>query len=56
MKKRDKKLSLSRETMLQLDATRLPVQELLRVKGAAAEAIAIQTSCIGPNCCGDGTQ
>lgn len=41
MKKRDKKLQLSRETVLQLDQG-----DLSQARGG------IQTSCIEPNCCG----
>ena len=52
MKKREKKLALNRETMLRLDAAPLPVQELLRAKGAVEAAPGFYTSCIEPNCCG----
>lgn len=41
MKKRDKKLHLNRETVLQLDNG-----DLSQARGG------IQTSCIEPNCCG----
>lgn len=51
MKKREKKLSLNRETVLRLDKAPLPMQKLVNVKGAAAEA-GDYTSCIEPNCCG----
>src|SRR4028118_840059 len=44
MKKRDKKLHLSRETVLQLDSG-----DLSQARGG------IQTSCIEPNCCGNQT-
>lgn len=42
MKKRDKKLRLNRETVLQLDS-----RDLGKVHGGD------HTSCIEPNCCGD---
>jgi hypothetical protein len=41
MKKRDKKLHLNRETVLQLDQA-----DLSKARGAG------HTSCIEPNCCG----
>ncbi len=41
MKKRDKKLQLNRETVLQLDNG-----DLSQARGG------VQTSCIEPNCCG----
>ena len=55
MKKREKKLSLNRETVLRLDKAPLPVQKLLEVKGGLADAPGFYTSCIEPNCCGSGT-
>ena len=41
MKKRDKKLHLNRETVLQLDSA-----DLGKARGG------YQTSCLEPNCCG----
>lgn len=52
MKKRDKKLSLHRETVLRLDSVALQLAAGGRL---AAGGNGIDTSCGEPNCCDDGT-
>ncbi|HET9210375.1 MAG TPA: class I lanthipeptide [Thermoanaerobaculia bacterium] len=51
MKKRDKKLSLHRETVLRLDSVALQ----LAAGGRVEAGNGIDTSCGEPNCCNDGT-
>jgi hypothetical protein len=46
MKKRDKKLTIHRETVARLDAKEIAKEDLPHVVGG------VITSCIQPNCCG----
>lgn len=58
MKKREKKMQLHRETVLQLSSRDLNAADLANAQGGEmVRQVAVITSCIGPDCCGSvGTQ